>query len=135
MDAVLIQAPPDPTWPVWVYEWSLLALKIVLDGIINGVFSIVSSFTLWSLMDGDSLQHWKLKFTETFLETLAPSLLAPLAPRRARAPPHLSACFAAVSLSFGRPLSMCDNVPRECCLKLSPLQLRVRCCMGLTGVC
>ena len=34
--------------PVWMFEWALLATKILLDGLINGVFSIVSSFTLWS---------------------------------------------------------------------------------------
>jgi len=60
---------PFASLPVWVYEWALLALKIVLDGFINGVFSIVSSFTLWSLMDQDSYELWKLKFTETFFET------------------------------------------------------------------
>ena len=60
---------PTASLSPWVYEWALLALKIVLDGFINGVFSIVSSFTLWSLMDRDSYDLWKLKFTETFLET------------------------------------------------------------------
>lgn len=64
------QAPLDLSkMPVWMYEWGLLAAKIVLDGFINGVFSIVSSFTLWSLMDKDSYEHWKRKFTDTFLET------------------------------------------------------------------
>jgi hypothetical protein len=69
---VRTQVPSDlplASLPVWVYEWALLALKIVLDGFINGVFSIVSSFTLWSLMDQDSYDLWKLKFTETFFET------------------------------------------------------------------
>jgi hypothetical protein len=33
-----------------MFEWALLATKIILDGLINGVFSIVSSFTLWSAL-------------------------------------------------------------------------------------
>ena len=40
----------DLSVPVWMFEWALLATKIILDGLINGVFSIVSSFTLWSAL-------------------------------------------------------------------------------------
>lgn len=63
------QAPVDLRMPIWAFEWGMLGLKIVLDSVFNGVFSIVSSFSLWSLMDGDSVDLWKRKFTESFLET------------------------------------------------------------------
>jgi len=63
------QAPLDLTVAVWMYEWALLAAKIILDGSINGVISIVSSFTLWSIMDKDSYVLWKRKLTLRFFQT------------------------------------------------------------------
>jgi len=63
------QAPLDLPFPVFIYEWGLLAVKIGLDGLINGVFSIVSSFTLWSIMDKDSYTLWKNKLSALFFQT------------------------------------------------------------------
>ena len=48
----------------WMYEWALLAAKIILDGSINGVISIVSSFTLW----WDSCS-WLMFMTDIFLHS------------------------------------------------------------------
>uniref|UniRef100_A0A7S4PG87 Uncharacterized protein n=1 Tax=Guillardia theta TaxID=55529 RepID=A0A7S4PG87_GUITH len=63
------QAPTGFGLPVWLGEWGLLLVKIVLDSIINGSFSIFSSFSLWSLMDRDTVEQWKDKFRNSFMET------------------------------------------------------------------
>ena len=41
-------APRGLSYPVWLCEWSILILKIILDSAVNGAASIASSFSLVS---------------------------------------------------------------------------------------
>jgi len=72
------------------------AFKIGLDSLINGSVSILSSFSLWSLLDGDSVESLRSKLQKKFRETwLMDWKVWPL---------YNLLCFSMIPLSL-RPLS------------------------------
>jgi len=70
VDALLpAQASEDGSYPTWMLQGGLLGLKIVLDSVVHGAISIVASFALWSLLDGDSFDKGVTKIKHKFMET------------------------------------------------------------------
>jgi len=64
-------APPGLTFPAWAFEWSLLSLKIVLDSAINGFASILTSFSMWSMLSDETPEAWQAKLKARFFDTWA----------------------------------------------------------------